>query len=223
MVSMSAGFNYRDVLYLFRAAGVSLQLFGSAIGVGLVIGFITGILRTFPRSRLLRTLAGIYIEFFRSTPLTLQVVVFYFGASILGFNVSRGLVAGVGLFLYAGAYLGEILRAGIESVDRRQWEAAASLGMTYTQVMGSIVLPQALHICVAPAVGFLVSLAKGTSLVSVLGYVELTRAGRLIVERTFAPFQVWGIVMLMYFAICYPISIIGKRLEARAVRKPARG
>lgn len=223
MVSMSVGFNIKDVTYLFKAAGVSLQLFGLSIGIGLIIGLVTGIVRTYPKSQLLRNLAGAYIEFFRSTPLTLQVIVFYFGASIIGFNVSRGLVAGVGLFLYAGAYLGEILRGGIESIDSKQWEAAVSLGMTYPQTMVSVILPQALQICIAPAIGFLVSLAKGTSLVSVLGYVELTRAGRLIVERTFAPFQVWVTVMVIYFAICYPISVIGRKFEVEASKKINRG
>jgi len=219
MLQLVSAFTIKDLGFLLKATVVTLQLFGLAIGLGLIIGFITGIMRTNPKSRLLRMAAGLYIEIFRSTPLMLQVIVFYFGASLFGLDFSRGLVAGVGLFLYSGAYLGEVFRTGIQSVDRRQWESGASLGMGYVQILANVVIPQAIRICIPPSIGFLVSLAKGTSLVSVLGYIELTRAGRLIVERTYQPFVVWGIVMAIYFVICYPIALQGQKLEVRFGKK----
>ena len=222
MVEWVSSFTAKDLIFLLKAMLVTLQLFGSALGLGLIVGFFAGIMRTYPRSVVVRKLASFYIEFFRSTPIMLQVIVFYFGISLFGRELSRGVVAAAGLSLYAGAYLGEILRAGIESVDRRQWQAAASLGMSYPQIMRGVILPQVVRICIPPSINFLVSLAKATSLVSVSGYIELTRAGRLIVERTYQPFLVWGIVMAIYFLICYPITIGGRRLEMRFQRKEVR-
>jgi polar amino acid transport system permease protein len=121
----------------------------------------------------------------------------------------------LGLSLNAGAFLGEIWRGAIQGVPRGQIEAARSLGLHYGPLMGKIVLPQAMRLAVAPTVGFLVNLVKSTSLASILGFVELIRAGQLLNNATFNPFLIFGTVAIMYFVICWPLTLASRRLERR--------
>jgi polar amino acid transport system permease protein len=128
----------------------------------------------------------------------------------------------VGLSLNAGAFLGEIWRGSIQTVPRGQHEAAMALGLHYVQRLALVVLPQALRIAVAPTVGFLVQLVKGTSLASVIGFTELARAGQLTNNATFRPFLVFSLVAGLYFALCWPLSWLSRRLEKRLAHGAAR-
>jgi polar amino acid transport system permease protein len=121
----------------------------------------------------------------------------------------------VGLSLNAGAFLGEIWRGAIQGVSRGQIEAARSLGLGYRPTMSKVVLPQALRLAVAPTVGFLVNLVKSTALASILGFVELVRAGQLLNNATFRPFLIFSTVAAIYFVICWPLTMASRRLEAR--------
>jgi polar amino acid transport system permease protein len=154
-----------------------------------------------------------YVALFQGTPLLMQLFLAYFGLALLGIEVSAWLAAGVALTLYTSAYLVEIWRGCVESVPRGQWEAADSLALSFGEKLRHVVGPQALRIAVAPTVGFLVQVIKGTALASVIGFVELTKAGTMITNATFQPFTVYACVALMYFALCWPVSAASRKLE----------
>jgi polar amino acid transport system permease protein len=160
-------------------------------------------------------LVNLYVQVFQGTPLLIQLFLMYFGLALLGVNVSAWTAAAIALTLYASAFLAEIWRGCVEAIPRGQWEAAKSLGLSFPQQLRDIIFPQALKIAVPPTVGFLVQVIKGTALASVIGFVELTKAGQMITNATFKPFIVFACVALLYFALCYPISAYARRLERK--------
>jgi polar amino acid transport system permease protein len=159
-----------------------------------------------------------YVALFQGTPLLMQLFLVYFGLALLGIEVSAWLAAGVALTLYTSAYLVEIWRGCVESVPRGQWEAADSLALSFTEKLRHVVGPQALRIAVAPTVGMAVQVIKATALASVIGFIELTKAGTMITNATFRPFTVYACVALMYFALCWPISVWSRTLERKLRR-----
>ncbi len=154
-----------------------------------------------------------YVQLFQGTPLLMQLFLAYFGLSLLGFEISAWLAASVALTLYASAFLAEIWRGCVDAIPKGQWEAADSLALNFREKMRHVIGPQALRIAIAPTVGFLVQVIKGTALASVIGFIELTKAGTMITNATFKPFTVYACVALMYFALCWPISAYSRRLE----------
>ncbi|BAF90128.1 amino acid ABC transporter permease protein [Azorhizobium caulinodans ORS 571] len=189
---------------------LSLVAFVGGGIVGLAILF----LRT-GRSRGLRRAAMLYIELIQGTPLLMQLFLSFFGLSLLGFDVPPWFAAGLSLTLWTSAFLAEIWRGCVESVPRGQWEASASLAMTYFEQMRHVVLPQALRIAVPPTVGFSVQVVKGTALTSIIGFVELSKASTMITNATFQPFVVYGLAALIYFALCWPLSKSSQILERK--------
>jgi polar amino acid transport system permease protein len=133
----------------------------------------------------------------------------------LGFDVSAFAAAGVSLTIYNAAYFGEIWRGCIQSVPKPQWEAAEGLGLSRTERMLTVILPQAVRIATPTTVGYLVHIIKDTSLASVIGFVELARAGQIINNSLFEPFLVYVIIAAAYFAMCYPLSVFSRKLEKR--------
>lgn len=185
----------------------------SFLGGGLV-----GLLVLFGRiakNRVSRLVSKGYIELFQGTPLLMQLFLAFFGLGLLGINVPAWLAAGIALILWTAAFLGEIWRGCVEAIAKGQWEASASLGMSYLEQMRYVVLPQALRIAVPPTVGFSVQVIKGTALTSIIGFVELTKAGTIVTNATFEPFTVYGLVALFYFALCYPLSYSSQILERK--------
>lgn len=156
-----------------------------------------------------------FIRLFQGTPLLMQLFLVFFGLNIFGLGINPWLAAAIALTLHASAFLGEIWRGCIEAVPKGQAEASWALGLSYFDRMKSVILPQAAKIAVAPTVGFLVQLIKGTSLASIIGFVELTRAGQIINNATFEPFKVFGLVAVLYFIICWPLSLYARRMENR--------
>ena len=159
-----------------------------------------------------------YVQLFQGTPLLMQLFLAYFGLALFGINVSAWAAAAVALTLYTSAFLAEIWRGCVNAIPRGQWEAADSLALSFTEKMRHVVGPQALRIAVAPTVGFLVQVVKGSALASVIGFIELTKAGTMITNATFRPFTVYACVALMYFALCWPISAYSRRLERKLRR-----
>ncbi|MHB1669938.1 MAG: amino acid ABC transporter permease [Thiomonas sp.] len=159
--------------------------------------------------------ASIYVHLFQGTPLLMQLFLCYFGLAMLGVDTSPLLAASVCLVLYTGAYLTEIWRGCVEAVPRGQWEAAASLAMSLHEQLRYVIAPQAGRIAMAPTVGFLVQVIKGTALTSVIGFVEITKAGQMIANATYQPFLVYSCVGLLYFALCYPLSLWSRHMERR--------
>jgi polar amino acid transport system permease protein len=181
--------------------------------LGLIIGLLTGLARI-SKNYTINGLAAVYIEFIRGTPLLVQIFIAYFFVGTV-FNLSRN-VAGVGaLALFAGAYVAEIVRAGIQSISRGQMEAARSLGMTMPQAMIDIILPQALKRILPPLSGQFISLIKDSSLVSVIAITDLTKSGREIITSTFATFEVWLVVAAMYLIITSVLSQLVFYMERR--------
>ena len=206
--------NWNDLLFLPYAARWTVLLSLSAFIGGGLIGIVIALMRVSP-SRPLRWLAVSYIRVFQGTPLLLQLFLVFFGGELLGVGMGAYASAVLGLSLNAGAFLGEIWRGSIEAVPQGQSEAARALGLRYRARMLRVVGPQALRLATAPTVGFLVNLVKSTSLAAVIGFVELTRAGQLLNNATFRPFAIFGTVALIYFLLCWPLTLASRALERR--------
>ena len=173
--------------------------------------------RLAPRRGTARAVAA-YVQLFQGTPLLMQLFLAYFGLALLGLDVSAWVAAGLALTLYSSAFLAEIWHGCVAAVPRGQWEASASLAMTLGEQLRHVILPQALRIAIAPTVGFAVQVVKGTALASVIGFIELTKAGTMITNATFRPFTVFAFVALLYFALCWPLSAWSRRLERKLNR-----
>jgi polar amino acid transport system permease protein len=184
--------------------------------VAFVCGGIVGLALLFARvSKIpwLERTTRYYIEFFQGTPLLMQLFLFFFGVALLGVEVSPWLAASLALTLWTSAFLTEIWRGCVEALPKGQWEAGETLGLSYVEQMRYIILPQALRIAIPPTVGFSVQVIKGTALASIIGFVDLTKAGTMLNNATFRPFLVYSLVALIYFALCFPLSWYAHRLE----------
>jgi polar amino acid transport system permease protein len=202
------------VIYLLEAARWTLLLSLIALAGGGVLGLALALGRV-SRIFVLRAMATAYIQIIQGTPLLVLLFLSYFGLSMAGFRLDPVVAAGLSLTIYVGAFLGEIWRGCIEAVPRTQWEASDCLGLNRFQQYTHVILPQAVRIATAPTVGFMVQVVKNTSLASIIGFVELTRAGQIVNNSTFQPFLVFLFVGAIYFAICYPLSIASRVLERR--------
>lgn len=166
-----------------------------------------------------RLAVKLYVELFQSTPLLMQLFLVYFGLPLLGIDVSAWLAAAACLTLYSSAFLTDIWRGSVEAVPRGQWEGSASLGLHYLTQLRLVILPQATRMAIPPTVGFLVQLVKSTALASILGYRELTKTAQILTNATFQPFVIFGLVALMYFLICYPLTRWSRSLERRLAKE----
>ncbi len=203
---------------IFRNIGLAARWTIALSLVAFIGGGIVGLLLLYLRiggGRVMQTLVGGYVQVFQGTPLLIQLFLTFFGISLFGISVSPWLAASVSLTLYSSAYLAEIWRGCVDSVPKGQWEAAKSLALSFAQQLRFIVLPQAAKIAVAPTVGFMVQIIKGTALASIIGFVEITKTGGMIANATFRPFLVYSFVALFYFALCFPLSLLSKRLEMK--------
>jgi polar amino acid transport system permease protein len=208
-------FALSDIVWnLVFAARWTVLLSLVAFAGGTVVGLLATICRV-SRSRVPVLAAKLYIEFFQDTPLLMQLFLSFFGLALLGFNISAWTAASVGLTLFAGAYLAEIWRGCVEAVPRGQWEASASLALSFGEQLRYVILPQAIRIAVAPTVGFSVQVVKGTAVASIIGFIEVTKAGTMITNVTFRPFTVYAVVALIYFCLCFPLSAASNHLERR--------
>jgi len=186
--------------------------------VAFVSGGIVGLFLLFLRTSGVGSLeitTKLYIEFFQGTPLLMQLFLFFFGVALFGIEVSPWMAAWLALTFWTSAFLTEIWRGCVEAIPRGQWESSASLALSYIEQMRYVILPQAARIAVAPTVGFSVQVIKGTALASIIGFVELTKAGTMLNNATFRPFLVYSLVALIYFCLCFPLSFAAKRLEGR--------
>jgi polar amino acid transport system permease protein len=208
-------FTFWDILRnLLLAAQWTVLLSLIAFVGGAIVGLLVCVARI-SKAPAPRWAARIYIEVLQGTPLLMQLFLCFFGLSLVGLNVPPLAAAAIALTLYTSAFLGEIWRGCVEAIPKGQWEASASLALTYPEQMRYVILPQAMRIGVAPTVGFAVQVVKGTALASIIGFVELTKAGTMINNATFQSFLVYGLVALLYFALCFPLSLLSRRLERR--------
>ena len=211
---MLRAFRPEDFWFIVSAAQWTIMLSAIAFVGGAVLGLLVALCRISP-SAPVRYLAMAFIRLNQGTPLLIQIFVLFFGGAMLGWDIGAMTAAAICLIVNTGAFLGEIWRGCIEAIPRGQWQAAAALGLGPYDRMASVILPQAARISVAPTVGFLVHVIKGTSLASLIGFVELSRAGQIINNSTYQPMMVFGTVALSYFVLCWPLSLLSKRLERR--------
>ena len=186
--------------------------FASGI-IGMVLGLVVGLCRV-AKNPTLRGLSTAYVELIRGTPLLVQIFIFYFFIGTV-LNLDR-IVAGIGaLSIFAGAYVAEIIRAGIQSIPKGQMEAARSLGMSVPQAMIQVILPQAFKRTLPPLAGQFISLIKDSSLVSVISITDLTKSGREVITSTFATFEIWFTVAAMYLVVTSVLSQVIQWMERR--------
>jgi polar amino acid transport system permease protein len=205
-------FGWPEFLFLLRGAGWSIVLTAIAFSIGSLTGGFFAIMRLSQYGSI-RSIAAGYITVIQSIPVLMILFMSYYGLTLFGFEIPPLLAASVSLSVYVSAYLAEIWRGSIQAVPKPQWEASASLALTRFQQYRYVILPQALRLSLPPTVGFLVQLVKNTTIVSLVGFVELSRAGQLVNNATFRPFQVFFVVAILYFAICFPLSRLSRHLE----------
>jgi polar amino acid transport system permease protein len=211
---MTGGFTAAHLFYLVHSIWWTLVLSALAFVLGSIGGFGVMLARISPRRWLSRP-AMVYIEAIQGIPLLILLFIVYFGLSVYGFQVPALVAAGLALMVYTSAYLGDIWRGCIDAMPKPQWEAAECLSLTRWQTLRLVIIPQALRLALPPTVGFLVQVIKMTSLASVIGFVELTRAGQIINNSIFKPFLVFGLVGVFYFALCYPLSRWSQSMEKK--------
>lgn len=165
-----------------------------------------------------RSIAWSYIQIVQGIPLLVIMFAGYFGLPALGVQVSPLMAATLSMTIWVGAYFGEFWRGAIQAVPKAQWEAAECLALSSSQRMFKVIIPQAIRNATPGTVGFMVQIVKNTSLASAVSFVDLTRAGQLINNSTFQPFITFTVVAIIYFLLCYPLSVLSHRLEKRMAR-----
>jgi glutamine transport system permease protein len=191
---------------LLAGAKMTIELAVISVAIGFVIGSLVGIARV-SQNRALKVIAGIYVDFIRGTPLLVQLFLVYFGLpTLIGRPVPPFIAAISAMGINSGAYVAEIVRAGIQSIDRGQTEAARSLGLTSSQTMQYIIFPQAFRRIIPPLGNEFIAMLKDSSLVSVIALEDLLRKGQVVITRTFRPFEVYTVVALIYLVMTFVIS-----------------
>ncbi|MHA1564047.1 MAG: amino acid ABC transporter permease [Alphaproteobacteria bacterium] len=203
-----------DFFFLMFAARWTVAFTVVSILGGGLIGAVIMVLRVLPMAPA-RAVAIVYINVIQGTPLLGQLFIVFFGLSVFGLNVSPWTAAVVAFSLYAGAFLGEIWRGAVHAVPKTQWEASASIGLSTLEQLRYVIIPQAARISVPPTIGFWVHLVKNTSLASIIGFIELTRAGQIINAATFRPITVYLFVAAAYFVICFVLTRLSAQLEGK--------
>ena len=199
---------------LLQGLLTTLILSVAAIVGGTLVGLLAAVLRTFgpwgtPR------FARLYTELFRGTPVLITLMFIYFGVSYFGYAINVFAAGVIGLSVYQGAYIAEVFRSGIESVQKGQWEVSQILGLSKTQAFFSVILPQTGKIVLPPLIGQYLSLIKDTSIVSMIGMSELMHQGQAIVDRIGKPVEIYGLVAVLYFVVCFPLSRWVRRHDRR--------
>lgn len=210
-----------ELTYLLQGLLWTLLLAAIGFAGGIAFGVVVALMRV-SDSPWLRIPAIGWIGLFQGTPLLMQLFVAYFGLPLLGFDLPAWAAVSVALTAHASAFLGEIWRGAIQAVPRGQSEAADALGLPARSRMVDVIMPQAFKLSLPATVGFLVQLLKGTSLAAIVGFIELTRAGTIVSNQIYKPLLVFGVVGAMYFALCWPLSLWGRRLEQKMAAAAAK-
>lgn len=206
--------------YLMMGLGVTIKLAFISISGSLIFGTVLGVLRHV-KIAIISQLAAAFIELTRSIPLILFIVFIHFGLLpyFLGTSASFFQSSYIALIIFTSAYVAEIVRSGLKSIERGHIDAAKSLGLNYFQRLIYIYLPLALTRMTPALASQFISLIKDTSLASTIGLIELTRAGEIIYERTYREFEVLVFIAVIYFVICYSLSVLSRKLESKPYLK----
>ncbi len=200
---------------LLAGAGITVEITAMSVGIGMLIGSMVGVARLCT-VKPLRYLANVYVDFIRGTPLLVQIFLVYFALpGLIGTRVDPFLAAIAACSINSGAYVAEIFRAGIQSIDKGQMEAGRSLGMSWAQTMRYIIMPQAFKRIIPPLGNEFIAMLKDSSLVSVIGFEELTRRGQLIIARTYASLEIWLAVAVIYLVMTFCVARLVGVLERK--------
>jgi polar amino acid transport system permease protein len=208
-----------DFAFLWHYRGLILYGLGITIiytivtiGIGMVIGLVTGLLRL-SSNKLITLPLTAYVEVFRCTPLLVQIIWFYYAFPvIIGIDIPAVIAAGMVLSLYTGAFYAEIVRGGVNSIERGQWDAARSIGLRYVQMMRLVILPQAFRRMIPPFMNQSIIQLKNTSLVSTIAVADLLYEGQMITAATYRPLEVYTMVAVLYFAVLFPLTLAAQEV-----------
>jgi His/Glu/Gln/Arg/opine family amino acid ABC transporter permease subunit len=207
--------SYQDLIFMLRAAGTTLTATVTALLIGTLLGFILGMITTF-KIPIVNKLPYIFIEPLRNSPLVVQLFLLFYGLPMLTkINFSRWQAAFITLGCNTAAFIAVIVHASVAAIPQHQWESAYALGHSYTSAFAHIIFGQAFRIFIPPALNIYISQLHTSSLLSFIGFMEITHAGQVLTIRTLRPFLIWTVVLMLYFSISYPLSILAKRLEKR--------
>lgn len=205
--------NSHQLLFLLSGFKGTVILSVLTFLCGGLLGFVISLMRV-SASKSVQAIASTYITVLQGIPLLVLMGIAFYGPSLFEVTLDPLFAAVLALTFYASAYLGDIWQGCIKSVPKPQWEAAECLGFSRTRRMLLIVLPQAVRISLPPTVGFMVQIVKNTSIASlVVGYAELAYNSKILNNSTFEPFLYFGLAALLYFAICYPLSVVSRKME----------
>ncbi len=214
-------FGFPEFLFILEAAKWTIALSMIAFAGGAIGGLLVALGRT-SENAVARRASAVFVQIFQGTPLLLQLFLVFFGGPVMGVDLNPWIAAGIALVLNTSAFLGEIWRGCIQAIPHGQTEAAHALGLHYFARMRDVILPQAFKIALPPTVGYMVQVVKGTSLAAIIGFAEVTRAGQIINNATFQPLIVFSLVAAIYFALCWPLSLLAARMERRQAAALAR-
>jgi polar amino acid transport system permease protein len=207
---------YRGLI--LTGLGITIAYTVGTILLGLVLGLATGLLRL-SRNPLITAPLVAYVEIFRCTPLLVQIVWFYYALPVvIGIDIPADVAAALVLSLYTGAFYAEIIRGGVNSIERGQWDAARAIGMRHHQVMRHIILPQAVKRMIPPFMNQSIIQLKNTSLVSTIAVADLLYDGTIITAATYRPLEVYTMIAVIYFLVLFPLTLAAQRVERRLAR-----
>ena len=203
---------------ILAGLGVTIAYTVGTILFGLVIGLVTGLLRL-SRNPMITAPLIAYVEIFRCTPLLVQIVWFYYALPVvLGIDIPAHVAAVLVLSLYTGAFYAEIIRGGVNSIERGQWDAARAIGMRRRQVMRHVILLQAVKRMIPPFMNQSIIQLKNTSLVSTIAVADLLYQGTIITAATYRPLEVYTMVAVIYFLVLFPLTLTAQQIERRLAR-----
>jgi polar amino acid transport system permease protein len=203
---------------ILAGLGVTIAYTVGTILLGLLIGLVTGLLRL-SRNPMITAPLVAYVEIFRCTPLLVQIVWFYYALPVvLGIDIPAHVAAVLVLSLYTGAFYAEIIRGGVNSIERGQWDAARAIGMRRRQVMRHVILPQAVKRMIPPFMNQSIIQLKNTSLVSTIAVADLLYQGTIITAATYRPLEVYTMVAIIYFLVLFPLTLAAQQVERRLAR-----
>ncbi|HWO85107.1 MAG TPA: amino acid ABC transporter permease [Stellaceae bacterium] len=203
---------------ILAGLGVTIAYTVGTILLGLAIGLVTGLLRL-SRNPMITAPLVAYVEIFRCTPLLVQIVWFYYALPVvLGIDIPAHVAAVLVLSLYTGAFYAEIIRGGVNSIERGQWDAARAIGMRRNQVMRHVILPQAVKRMIPPFMNQSIIQLKNTSLVSTIAVADLLYQGTIITAATYRPLEVYTMVAIIYFLVLFPLTLAAQQVERRLAR-----
>ena len=210
-------FSYWNIIFLIKAMGVTflLTLFGCVFGFGFGLTF--AIIRKSETKMMLpfRVIVVFFTEIFRRVPFLVSLLLIFYIFQIFQITDSLFIVALVSVCLIATAFIGEIIRSGIESINPAQWDAARAMNFSYLEILREIIFPQAWKVILPPAFAFFILFIKDTALASQIGVMELTFAGKVLNNKGFSPVLVFGTILILYFILSFPLDRFGKYMEKK--------